>query len=94
MKKIVFTFGRMNPPTIGHAKLVDKVQSVAKSEKADARVYLSHTSVQDDPKNKKDPLNYKQKIKYAKKAFGSIMSSSQTPKQYFKSCQKLKRRLH
>ena len=76
MKKIVFTFGRMNPPTIGHAKLVDKVQSVAKSEKADARVYLSHTSVQDDPKNKKDPLNYKQKIKYAKKAFGSIVKQS------------------
>ena len=76
MKKIVFTFGRMNPPTIGHEKLVKKVQDVAKSESADARVYLSHTSVQTDPKNKKDPLNYRQKIKYATKAFGSIMQES------------------
>lgn len=78
MKKVVFTFGRMNPPTIGHEKLVKKVQDVARSNGADARVYLSHTSVQDDPKNKKDPLNYRQKIKYAKKAFGNIVIQSQS----------------
>ena len=78
MKKIVFTFGRMNPPTIGHQKLVDKVNSVARSEKADARVYLSHTSVQTDPKNKKDPLSYREKIKFATKAFGSIIKVSQS----------------
>lgn len=76
MKKIVFTFGRMNPPTIGHQKLVDKVNSVARSEKADARVYLSHTSVQTDPKNKKDPLNYNEKIRFAKKAFGNSVTQS------------------
>jgi nicotinic acid mononucleotide adenylyltransferase len=73
MKKIVFTFGRMNPPTIGHEKLVKKVQDVAKSESADARVYLSHTQ---NSKNKKDPLSYKDKIRLAKKAFGSIMQES------------------
>jgi len=71
MKKIVFTFGRMNPPTIGHAKLVKKVQDVAKSEKADARVYLSHTQ-----NNKKDPLDYNAKIRFAKKAFGNIVTQS------------------
>jgi hypothetical protein len=76
MKKVVFTFGRMNPPTIGHEKLVKKVQDAARSNGADARVYLSHTSVQTDPKNKKDPLNYRQKIKYATKAFGSIIQES------------------
>jgi nicotinic acid mononucleotide adenylyltransferase len=78
MKKIVFTFGRMNPPTIGHQKLVDKVNAVAKSNRADARVYLSHTSVQTDPKNKKDPLSYREKIKFATKAFGSIIKVSQS----------------
>ena len=26
---VVFTFGRMNPPTIGHEKLVSKVGEVA-----------------------------------------------------------------
>jgi nicotinic acid mononucleotide adenylyltransferase len=76
MKKIVFTFGRMNPPTIGHQKLVDKVNAVAKSNRADARVYLSHTSVQTDPKNKKDPLNYNEKIRFAKKAFGNSVTQS------------------
>ena len=56
MSKVVFTFGRMNPPTIGHQKLVDKVEAIAKKEKAPARVYLSHTQ-----NNKKDPLNYAEK---------------------------------
>ena len=28
---VVFTFGRMNPPTVGHGKLIDKVLSVAKT---------------------------------------------------------------
>ena len=71
MKKIVFTFGRMNPPTVGHQKLVDKVKSVAKAQKADARVYLSHSQ-----NNKKDPLDYDTKINLAKKAFGSTVTKS------------------
>ena len=29
-KTVVFTFGRMNPPTIGHEKLVNKVKANAK----------------------------------------------------------------
>ena len=29
-KHIVFAFGRMNPPTAGHSKLVDKVHSEAR----------------------------------------------------------------
>ena len=37
----VFTFGRMNPPTVGHQKLVDKVTAVARQANADAYVYLS-----------------------------------------------------
>ena len=31
-KTAVFAFGRMNPPTIGHSKLLEKVVSVAKLE--------------------------------------------------------------
>ena len=46
---IVFTFGRFNPPTTGHEKLIKKVASVAGSQ--DFRVYPSHTT---NPK--KDPL--------------------------------------
>ena len=85
MKKVVFTFGRMNPPTIGHQKLVDKVNDVARSNGADARVYLSHTQ-----NNKKDPLDYKDKIRFARKAFGKsvIQSTSKTVFDVAKELQK------
>jgi hypothetical protein len=85
MKKVVFTFGRMNPPTIGHQKLVDKVNDVARSNGADARVYLSHTQ-----NNKKDPLDYKDKIRFARKAFGKsvIQSPSKTVFDVAKELQK------
>ena len=71
MKKLVFTFGRMNPPTIGHEKLANKIKAVAKQEKADARIYLSHTQ---NPT--KDPLSYQQKLSFAKKAFGIAHKSN------------------
>jgi hypothetical protein len=61
----------MNPPTVGHQKLVDKVNAVAKSNGADARVYLSHTQ-----NNKKDPLDYTAKYNLAKKAFGPTVFKS------------------
>lgn len=69
-KKIVFSFGRMNPPTIGHEKLVNKIKSEAKTRGADARLYLSHTS-----NKEKDPLTYDEKAKYAGKAFGIFKKS-------------------
>lgn len=85
MKKIVFTFGRMNPPTIGHQKLVDKIISTAKKEKADAKVFLSHSQ-----NNKKDPLNYAEKIRFARKAFGKVIqqSNSKTIIQILKELEK------
>jgi nicotinic acid mononucleotide adenylyltransferase len=71
MSKAVFSFGRMNPPTIGHEKLVNKVRAVARAHKGDPLIYLSHTH-----KLPKDPLEYKDKIKLAKKAFGNIVKMS------------------
>ena len=71
MSKAVFTFGRMNPPTIGHEKLVNKVRAVARLEKGDPLIYLSHTQ-----KAPKDPIDYANKIKFAKKAFGSVVKMS------------------
>jgi nicotinic acid mononucleotide adenylyltransferase len=68
---VVISFGRLNPPTTGHQKLVDKVKSVSKSKKADAQVYMSHTA-----DKKKNPLAYKDKLKFAKKAFGNIIKES------------------
>ena len=61
----------MNPPTIGHEKLANKIKAVAKQEKADARIYLSHTQ---NPI--KDPLSYQQKLAFAKKAFGIVKKTN------------------
>ena len=57
-----FSFGRMNPPTTGHEKLLDKLASI--SGKNPYRLYLSQT--QDAKKN---PLDYKSKVKFARKMF-------------------------
>ena len=59
---MVMAFGRMNPPTIGHLKLADKVKSVAGSNPY--RIYLSQTV------GPKDPLPFAKKVAYAKKSFG------------------------
>ena len=67
----VITFGRMNPATVGHEKLVSKVISVASSAKGTPLVYLSHTE-----DVKKNPLSYNDKIKYAKKAFGRVVQKT------------------
>ena len=61
---VVFAFGRMNPPTIGHGKLIDKVHELAKEHKADHSVVLSRT--QD---KKKNPLTAEKKLKHAKRFF-------------------------
>ena len=73
MSKIVFTFGRFNPPTIGHMLLVDKIRGVAKKKRATALVFTGST--QD---KKKNPLNFKDKIKYMKKAFKGVTVVNET----------------
>jgi len=64
-KTVVIGWGRMNPITIGHEKLVNKIKSVAKRKKAAPKLFLTHT--QD---KKKNPLEYKDKVELAKIAFG------------------------
>jgi hypothetical protein len=61
-REVYFTFGRMNPPTIGHGKLMNVMS--AKAGKNPYKIYLS--SSQDAKKN---PLSYEQKIKHARKMF-------------------------
>ena len=51
-KTVVFTFGRMNPPTTGHLKLIKKVMMVAKRVGGTPVVYPSKTE-----DNKKNPLS-------------------------------------
>ena len=61
-REVYFTFGRMNPPTVGHGKVMDTLAS--KSGKADYKVYVSQSQ---NPK--KDPLTYNQKVKHIRKMF-------------------------
>lgn len=72
-KKVVFGWGRMNPPTSGHAILVDSIKSIASKQGATPEVYLSHSQ---DPK--KNPLSYNDKIMLAMKAFGSVVKKSRS----------------
>ena len=60
-KSLAFTFGRFNPPTIGHEKLINKVASIRAD---DYRIYLSRS---EDPK--KNPLSPRDKLSIMKKMF-------------------------
>ena len=59
---IYFTFGRFNPPTIGHEKLLD-----ALAKKAGSNPYQIHMSQTND--KKKNPLSFNDKIKYSRMLF-------------------------
>ena len=61
-KTVYFTFGRMNPPTSGHEKLMNELSK--KSGSNPYRVYLSQST-----DNKKNPLSYNYKIKTVRKFF-------------------------
>jgi hypothetical protein len=81
---VVFTFGRMNPPTVGHGKLIDKVLSVAKSSGAKAIIYPSKT--EDDSKN---PLSFKMKVQVLKDVYGNIVKTDRTVQNPFDALDKL-----
>ena len=61
-KTVFFTFGRMNPPTTGHEKLMNELAK--KSGKNSYKVFLSQS--QD---KKKNPLPYQEKVKMVRKFF-------------------------
>jgi hypothetical protein len=61
-REVFFTFGRMNPPTIGHGKLMNTMST--KAGKNPYKIYLSQSS---DPR--KNPLSYEQKIKHSRKMY-------------------------
>lgn len=56
MDTLILSFGRMNPPTIGHAKLWNKLESLAQEYNGDALLCLSKS--QD---KKKNPLDFNTK---------------------------------
>ena len=82
-KKAVLAFGRLNPPTIGHTKLVDAITS----QEGDHYLFLSQTQ-----KPKTDPLDFATKMKLAKQFFPGINIGHQavrTPVQALEQLQSL-----
>lgn len=71
MKSMVFTFGRMNPPTKGHERLISKVVETARALNADHVVYLSQTH-----KAPTDPLDWNYKRRVCEAAFRGVNISS------------------
>lgn len=61
-KVVYFAFGRMNPPTIGHGKLMDKLSSIAGKNP-----YFLYLSQSHDGKD--NPVDYNSKIKFIRKMF-------------------------
>ena len=72
-KEISFVFGRFNPPTNGHEKLFNHLKKIARS--GSYRIYASKSV--DENKN---PLEFKEKIKFLRKMFPkharSVMADS------------------
>jgi len=83
-KVAVFAFGRMNPPTEGHAKLIKAVMVYAKKERGIPMVFPSKTE-----DKKKNPLSFKTKVKVLKDVFGSIINTDRTIKTPFEVVEKL-----
>lgn len=61
-KTIYLVWGRLNPPTAGHEKLLDFAKQ--KAGKNPYRIYLTQSV-----DKKKNPLDYKTKVKFARKGF-------------------------
>ena len=62
-KQLTVGFGRFNPPTIGHEKLMNTISKTA-GKGGEYKIYPSRT--QD---SKKNPLNPSDKVEYMRKAF-------------------------
>ena len=62
--KLIFAFGRFNPPTTGHAKLMKEVITQARKNNANHIVYASAST-----DRRKNPLDVLTKVKFMKKMF-------------------------
>jgi len=80
----VFAFGRFNPPTIGHQKLLDKVVSMTKQVNGKGYVFLSQKQ-----NNKTDPLTFKEKQDYLKIFYPELVIGDAGVKTIIQALQKI-----
>lgn len=88
-KKVVFAFGRFNPPTTGHELLVKTVKKLASTGSADHAIYASKT--QDAKKN---PLSVDKKVQYLGKMFPStkFVAADQNVRTYIEAVKELNKK--
>ena len=80
----VFAFGRFNPPTIGHKKLLDTLESAAQKANGKAYLFLSHKQ-----NNKTDPLTHKEKSDYWKMFYPTVAIGDPAVKTIIQALQKI-----
>jgi hypothetical protein len=80
----VFAFGRFNPPTIGHQKLLDKVISMAKQVNGKGFIFLSQKQ-----NNKTDPLTFREKQDYLKMFYPDLSIGDAGVKTIIQALQKI-----
>ena len=80
----VFAFGRFNPPTIGHQKLLDKVISMTKQVNGKGYIFLSQKQ-----NNKTDPLSFKEKQDYLKMFYPGLAIGDAGVKTIIQALQKI-----
>jgi hypothetical protein len=66
-KKVIFAFGRFQPPTNGHALLVQAVTKLARAQGADHVIYASRSN-----DKKSNPLPVDRKVYYLKRMFPRV----------------------
>jgi len=86
LNPVVMAFGRMNPISAGHEKLVNKVKELADEKDVDHHIVLSHSQ---DSKN--NPVALDAKVKHAKHCFpdANIQTSSKECRTFLKYAKKL-----
>ena len=80
----IFAFGRFNPPTIGHQKLLDKVLTVSQQLDGKGYIFLSQTQ-----NNKTDPLSFKEKQNYIQQFYPDLAVGSPEVKTIIQALQKI-----
>ena len=80
----VFAFGRFNPPTIGHQKLIETVLQTAEKANGKAYLFLSHKQ-----NNKTDPLTFKEKQSYIQKIYPNLAVGDAGANTIIKALQKI-----
>ena len=80
----VFAFGRFNPPTIGHQKLIETVLQTAEKANGKAYLFLSHKQ-----NNKTDPLNFAEKQAYIQQFYPKLAVGDPNTNTIIKVLQKI-----